>query len=286
MMRTLSTVLAVTALMALGAKLAAQEARAEVVVVERIQDLNLTPEQETRIAAIMKDHRPKNAEAIKALAAAVKDEMEKVRAVLTAQQKDKLPALKEQRQGVREESLAHRVAHLKELDLTDDEIAKIGDIRKEYGPKIVKTMQGLQALLNGEQKRIREEGLKAGKTRREVLESLRLTEAQKERIGTVANQMSTLVREEMEKIRDVLSAGQQAKLQDLKEERREHVRDRLAHRIANLRDLNLTDEQRTRLAEIRKEYRPRIQEAGNRLRASIREEVEQIVAVLKGGSRT
>jgi Spy/CpxP family protein refolding chaperone len=101
---------------------------------------------------------------------------------------------------------------------------------------------------------------------------------------TVANETSKLVREEMEKIRDVLSAGQQEKLQDLRGERREQVRDRLAHRIANFRELNLTDAQKTSLAEIRKEYRPRIQEAGNRLRGSVREELEQIVAIIKGGS--
>ncbi len=55
----------------------------------------------------------------------------------------------------------------------------------------------------------------------------------------------------------------------------------MAHRIANLRDLNLTDEQKSQIAEIRKEYRPRVQEAGNRLRSLAREEVEMIVAVLK-----
>jgi hypothetical protein len=42
-MRVLSTVLALAALLTLGANLAAQEARTEVVVVERIQDLHLTP---------------------------------------------------------------------------------------------------------------------------------------------------------------------------------------------------------------------------------------------------
>jgi Spy/CpxP family protein refolding chaperone len=232
----------------------------------------------------MKDCRAKNAEAKQALGALVKEQMEKVRAVLTPEQREMLQKLREERQEAREEGLAHRVAHLKELDLTDDELTKVGDIRKEYGPKIAKAMQGMHGLLSDEQRRTREEGLKAGKTRREVLESLRLTDAQKEKVMAASKEAGDLVREEMEKIRDVLSAGQQAKLQELRDERREHVRDRFAHRIANLRDLNLTDEQRARLAEIRKEYRPRIHEAGNRLRASVREEVEQIVAVLKGGS--
>src|SRR5262249_59679403 len=111
---------------------------------------------------------------------------------------------------------------------------------------------------------------------------LKLTDEQKEKLAAVAKEVGSAVREEMEKIRDVLTAGQKEKLQDLKEERAEHVRDRQAHRIANLKDLELTDEQKTKLAEIRKEYRPKIQEAGNKLRASFREEVEMIVAALKG----
>jgi hypothetical protein len=86
----------------------------------------------------------------------------------------------------------------------------------------------------------------------------------------------------MEKIRDVLSEGQKEKLQEFREECKERVRDRMAHRIANLRDLNLTNEQKSQIAEIRKEYRPKVHEAGNKLRAAVREEVEQIVAVLKG----
>jgi len=46
--------------------------------------------------------------------------------------------------------------------------------------------------------------------------------------------------------------------------------------------LNLTEEQRTKIASIREEYRPKIQEAGNKLRAAARDEVEQLVAVVKG----
>jgi hypothetical protein len=62
----------------------------------------------------------------------------------------------------------------------------------------------------------------------------------------------------------------------------ERVRDRWACRVANLSDLNLTDEQKTKIAEIRQECRPRVHEAGNNLRAAAREEVAQILAVIKG----
>ena len=46
--------------------------------------------------------------------------------------------------------------------------------------------------------------------------------------------------------------------------------------------LNLTADQKTKIAEIRNEFRPRIHEAGNRLRAEVREELEMILAVIKG----
>jgi Spy/CpxP family protein refolding chaperone len=56
----------------------------------------------------------------------------------------------------------------------------------------------------------------------------------------------------------------------------------MAARIANLKDLNLTDEQKTKLADIRKEFRPKVHEAGNKLRAAVREQATAILAVIKG----
>jgi Spy/CpxP family protein refolding chaperone len=101
-------------------------------------------------------------------------------------------------------------------------------------------------------------------------------------VEAVAKELGTLAREEMEQIRGVLTEGQKAKVQDFKDERREHVRDRRAHRIANLKELNLTDEQKGKIAEIRKEYRPKVHEAGNKLREVVRDELEKVIAVLKG----
>jgi Spy/CpxP family protein refolding chaperone len=249
---------------------------------ERIQDLELTDQQEARIAEIRKEYQPKVQEAGKELAAVVKEEVEKVRAVLTPEQRTKLEAAREERKEHRGEGLAQRIAHLEELDLTEAEMAKIGDIRTEYRPKIEQAMRQLHGLLTDQQKQARQAALQAGKKRREVLQSLNLTDEQREKVHTVGKEVATLVREEMEKVRDVLSAEQRATLQELREERREHARDRMAHRIANLRDLNLTDAQKTQIADIRKEFRPKVHEAGNKLRATVREEVEAIVAVLKG----
>jgi Spy/CpxP family protein refolding chaperone len=249
---------------------------------ERLQDLKLTDEQEAKIAEIRKEYRPKIQAAGKDLAAVVQEEVEKVLAVLTPEQKTKLAELKEERKQLRAESLAERIAFLEELDLTDAEMAQIAAIRKGYRPKVVKALEGLKGILTAEQNKAREEALKAGKKRREVIAALNLTDEQKAKVEAVGKEVGTVVREEMEKIRDVLTDVQKEKLSDLKEEIAERVRDRMAHRIANLKDLNLTDVQKSQITAIRREYRPRVHEAGDRLRAVVREEVHTIITVLKG----
>jgi Spy/CpxP family protein refolding chaperone len=248
----------------------------------RIQDLNLTDEQEAKIADIRKEYKPKVQEAAKELGTIVKEEVDKVSGLLTPEQKTKLEAAKEEAKERRAQGLAERIAHFQELDLTEGEMTKIADIRKEYRPKIEKALKELQGLLTDDQKKARQEALKANKKRREVLEALNLNDEQKAKVQTVGKEVATLVREEMEKIRDVLSAEQKEKLQEFKEETKERIRDRRAHRIATLKDLNLTDEQKTQIADIRKEFRPKVHEAGNKLRATVREEVEAILGVLKG----
>jgi Spy/CpxP family protein refolding chaperone len=278
-MRYLITGLALAVVLCAGHTRAAED---DVVVVEKIQEIQLTDDQENKIEEIRKECGPEVQKAVKALAAIVKEEMEKVRDVLTADQKTKLKELKEERKEGRHRRLAHRLAHLKELDLTGAEMAKIEEIRKEFHPKMVKAMEGLKGTLTAEQRKARQEALKAGKKRKEVLTALKLTDEQKEKVEAAAKEMGSLVREEMEKIRDVLTESQKKKLQEFKAERRERVRDRRAHRIANHKDLELTDEQKTKIAEIRKEFRPKVHEAGNKLRTAIREEVHKIIGVLKG----
>src|SRR6516165_6626675 len=61
---------------------------------ERIQDLNLTDAQEAKIAEIRKECQVKIQQARTALSALVKEEVEKVRDVLTTAQKQKLQDLK------------------------------------------------------------------------------------------------------------------------------------------------------------------------------------------------
>jgi Spy/CpxP family protein refolding chaperone len=248
----------------------------------RVQDLHLTDAQEAKIADIRKEYGPRVREAAKNLATVVKEEEEKVMDVLTAEQKTKLRDTKEELKEMRAESLAEEIAHLGELDLTGNEISQIASIRKEYRPKIEESLTELEGLLTPDQKKARQDALQAGKQGRVVREALKLTNEAKEKVQAVGKKVGTWCREEMERIRDVLSSGQKKQLQEVKEETKEHVRDRMAHRIATLKELNLTEDQKTRIAAIRKEFGPRVHEAGNRLRATIREEVEAILAVIKG----
>jgi Spy/CpxP family protein refolding chaperone len=279
-MRTLSAGLALVLAMWIGPSDSTVYGQTAVLVV-KIQDLQLTDAQEARIADIRKESRPRVEAAAKEVATLAKDEVEKIREVLTPEQKQKLEALREEREERREECLAHALANLKDLDVTDEEMTKIGEIRKEYNSRMEKSVKELAGLLTDEQKKARDEALKAGKKPSEFIAALQLTGEQKEKIATVGKELATLVREELEKIRDVLNDGQNEKIQDLRTERKERVRDRQAHRIANFQDLNLTDEQKTKLASIRQEYRSKIHEAGSKLRSTIKEEVEQIAAALK-----
>jgi Spy/CpxP family protein refolding chaperone len=220
-------------------------------------------------------------EAAKDLKTVVKEEEEKALAILTPEQKTKLQESRAELKEMRAESLGEEVAHLGELQLTDAETAQIGEIRKEFRPKIEGAVNELEGLLTDDQKKARQVALGSGKRGQEVQEALNLTGEAKEKVQAACKKVGTLFREEVEKIRDTLSAEQNEKLQEVKDETKEHVRDRMAHRIVNLKELNLTEEQKTQIADIRKEFRPKVHEAGNKLRGAIKEEIEAIVGVLK-----
>ena len=95
-------------------------------------------------------------------------------------------------------------------------------------------------------------------------------------------QLADLEKEVRQRLLKILTAEQKEKLAELKDERKDRVRDRLAHRLANARELNLTEEQKAQIQEVRKEYRPKVHEAGNKFRAAVQNEVTQVLAVIKG----
>ncbi len=250
-------------------------------LVEKIQDLNLTAEQEKRIEDIQKECKPKVQEAAHAVTALVQEEVGKIHAVLSPEQNRRLRAFREERRESRIEGVAQLFAHVNELELTNAEMAQIGSIRREYRPKIAKALYTLRGVFTAEQNKARDAGMKAGKKHCEILASLKLTGAQKEKVATVCQEVRNLVREEMEKIMDVLNATQQEKLAEFKNERADQIGDRLAARIVHFRSLNLTREQRTKIENIRKEYRPKIQAAGNAFRVAVRAELGRVVGVIK-----
>jgi len=278
-MKVVSPVLALFVAMVANATLAAQEVRA--VLVERIQELNLTDEQEAKIAEIQKASRPKVEAAAKALAAVAKEEADKALAVLTPEQKEKVAAAKEERKELRSEGVCEKMARLQELDLSDAQIAQIEACRKECRPEIAKALEGLKGTLTAEQRKAREDALASGKKHREVVATLNLTPEQKEKVGAALKDCRAAIKGELEKLSDALSAQEKEKLEDLKDERKDRVRDRRVHRITNLRELDLTADQQSKLAAIRTEYRPKIHEAGNAFRAAVREEVHAIAGVLR-----
>jgi Spy/CpxP family protein refolding chaperone len=258
----------------------AQDARPRIRVIT-IKDIELTDEQEARIAAIRKEYGTKikdEAEELKKLAT---EELDKIRNTFTPEQRTKLREIIAERKEFKVESLAHTLANLEALDLTEGELQKIAEIRKEYRPKMEEALKQLDGLLSDDQKKAREEALKANKPRREILQALNLSSEQRSELETIAKDLKDLVGNEAAKIRDVLTKSQRETLQDLRAERREMVRNHLAHQIANLRDLNLTEEQKATLMQVRQEYGPKIQELGNKLRSSITDEVGKVVEVLK-----
>jgi Spy/CpxP family protein refolding chaperone len=282
-MRTLSFALAIVLATTAGGRLFARDTKGAESGAngETIVDLNLTDEQEAKIAEIRKESRPKVEEAAKDLSGLVKEEVEKVRGILTPEQREKVQAMRDIRRENRAAGVAQKIAHLDELDLTDSEMAQIAEIRKEFRPRIIQALQGMKGVLTDAQQKEREEALKAGKSRREVHSALNLNDEQKQKLQSVCKEVRSVVREEMDKIRGVLSEEQQQKLAEFREERRERARDRVAAAIADFKDLNLTDDQKNQIAEVRKEFRPKIHEAGNKLRGAVRDELTMILGILR-----
>lgn len=285
-MRALCSSVVLLAALAAGPQLCADEPsdtpERGVMVVAKVQDLNLTPEQEAKLASIRSECRPKIEEAAKELSGFVKEEKEKITAVLTPEQLQKVQSMREERREHRGERAADAIMNLKDLDLTGAEMAQIASIRQEYRPKIEAALKEFRGILTEDQRRGREEGLKAGKSRAEIWESMNLSDEQKAKLKAACSEVRGLVKDEMSKVRDCLSEEQQSKLGDLREERHERARDRWAARVASFEDLNLTDEQKNSIRQIRSEYRPKIHEAGNKLRAAVREEISMVLDAMRG----
>ncbi len=113
---------------------------------------------------------------------------------------------------------------LKGLNLTDEQKAKVDDLKKEYGPKLKEAHQKLECLLTADQKKAREEAVKeakaAGKKGPEVWKAaeaaVKLTDDQKAQM----KKAHALGKEVREKIKAILTPEQQEALKKKFEKRK------------------------------------------------------------------
>src|SRR5262245_17929126 len=129
-----------------------QSGRPKMLVVS-VQDIELTEEQEARIAAIRKEYGDKIKEDAKELKTLAAQQLDRIRNVFTPEQRAKIQDIIAQKKEFKEECLAHAIANLKELDLTEAELAKIREIRNAYRPKMDEAIKQLDGLLTEDQKK-------------------------------------------------------------------------------------------------------------------------------------
>ena len=104
----------------------------------------------------------------------------------------------------------------RDLNLTDEQKAKVDDLRKELGPKFAELQKKREAIYTPEQKKARDEAMKAardaGKSPREVFmagrEAVKLTDEQSAKMKEVQKEMGELEKTRMEKFTAILTPEQ------------------------------------------------------------------------------
>ena len=107
------------------------------------------------------------------------------------------------------------------LEISDDQKAKLGEIQKEFGPKLLEAMKAMDGILTPEQKQARAEAGKAardaGKKGKEMADAveaaLKLSDDQKAKFTEARKQMGEIEKGLRAKVTEVLTAEQKAKLQ-------------------------------------------------------------------------
>ena len=139
-----------------------------------------------------------------------------VAAPLAAQDKQKKKHPRHPRRG------GHQMfQQLKKLDLTEEQTAKIKEVRKALGPKFADARKKLSAVFTDEMRKARREAFKKakeeGKKGKELMEAARaatgdLTDEQKATLKEVRAEMKQLHGEAMKAIGEILTDEQKAKL--------------------------------------------------------------------------
>jgi hypothetical protein len=138
---------------------------------------------------------------------------------------------KKPRQERNRERAIDGLEFLRGLNLSDDQKAKVAEIKKEYAPKFKALEEKRAGILTADQKKARDEAVKAakaaGKTGQELFEAgraaMKLTDDQKAKLAEVRKEVMALAKEVREKVvSSVLTADQKEQVK----ERRAHRRDR------------------------------------------------------------
>ncbi len=115
---------------------------------------------------------------------------------------------------------------LQSLNLTDEQKAKVEDVKKEFAPKAAEIAKKRDAVFTEENKKARAEAEKAakdaGKNPREVAQAVReavkLTDEQKAKMAELRKEEGALMTQRMDKIKAILTAEQKEQLEKRIEE--------------------------------------------------------------------
>lgn len=191
--------------------------------------------------------------------------------------------------------MAQRWEMFRGLNLSDDQKAKVAELRKEYALKFKEAWGKVDAVLTEEQKNARTEAMKvakaAGTEVREawtkVKEAVKLTDEQKAKMAELRKEGAALRNELREKMVALLTPEQKEKLEKHREAMTDRApkagkkhRDVREHRPAGrnegmFKGLDLTDEQKTQIKELRKEYGPKLKDARPNMDSLLTEEQKQ-----------
>ena len=103
------------------------------------------------------------------------------------------------------------------MNLTDDEKAKVADLKKEYAPKIKEANAKVNDVLTADQKKARDDAVKAardaGKSRQEIrdagIAAMKLTDDQKAKRADARKAIQALNKEITDKVTALLTPEQQ-----------------------------------------------------------------------------
>jgi len=115
----------------------------------------------------------------------------------------------------------------KNLTLTDDQMAKLDVIKKDFDPKLADAGKAVKELLTPEQRKAGQEAAKAamaaGKTKQEIHQAfedaIQATPEQKTKMADVQNQYAGVTKDIRERVLEVLTPEQKEQLKPKKKEK-------------------------------------------------------------------